>query len=409
MAIALEYPADVAAAVEGVEKFLRKEVWPLHEKHADILHDDTRKYGRNGLMTDDVLDLVRRVRMASADAGYFAMCIPEEMGGGGMGFLAYFAAWERIFHLSGSKYWLAHYVISHWVRGPSPVLLGLTDELRRAVLPKLMSGEMTTCFGLSEPGAGSDAAGIKTAATPDGDGWRLNGSKIWTSNSPHADYAMVFAVTDPEKGRAGAGISAFLVPTSSEGFRVERVIKMWGSIGGDEAVLHFDDVRIEPHQLVGTLNAGFATALLGTSLGRLYNCARAVGLSRWSLEMAFDYAKTRQAFGKPISDYQGVTFPLAESAMQVQAAHLMSLNVAQLLDRGLPARRDLAMAKAFATEVGVRAVDRAIQTHGAMGMTNELYLTDAYVILRKINIADGTNEILRRAIVKEMLQGDIAL
>jgi acyl-CoA dehydrogenase len=275
----------------------------------------------------------------------------------------------------------------------------------------MMRGETTMCFGMSEPGAGSDAAMMTTRAERDGEGWRLNGSKIWTTNSPYAEYCIVFAVTDPEqaaKGR-GAGISAFLVPTSSPGFVVQRVIRLWGHNGGNEAVLAFDDVRIEPYQLVGELHKGFAIAMLGVNLGRLFNSARAVGLARWALERGFEYAKVRKAFGHPIAEYQGVTFPLAESATEIHAAHLMALNVAQLLDAGEPARKELSMTKGFATQAGLRALDRVIQAHGAIGMTNELHLSHAYLTLRAVNIADGSNQILWRAISKEMLGGDVEL
>ena len=409
-AIAFEHPEDVRAVVEGVETFLRREVFPIHEKNEALLSDSSKKYNARGVFSDEVWGLVSQVRRAAADAGFYAMCAPESLGGGGMGHLAYFAAWERVFHLCGTKYWLGHHMISHWAKGPSPLIADLTPRAQEEYLPKLLSGDHTMCFGLSEPGAGSDAAGIGTQATPDGDGWRLTGSKIWTTNSPHADHVVVFAVTDPERAaQRKGGISAFLVPTDSPGFSREKIIKMWGSAGGDEAVLYFDDVRLEPHQLIGTLHKGFATAMLGVGLGRVYNCARAVGLSRWALEMAFDYVKVRKTFGRAVSEYQGVTFPLAHSAMEIHGAHLMSINVARLMEAGLPAVKELAMAKAFAVESGARAIDRAIQAHGAIGMTNEMGLTEAYTTVRKINIADGTNEILRRVIVKEMLGGNVDL
>ena len=145
------------------------------------------------------------------------------------------------------------------------------------------------------------------------------------------------------------------------------------------------------------------------SLGRIYNSARAVGYGRWALQQALDYAQAREAFGKPISEYQGVTFPLAESAMELHAAHLMGLNAATLLDRGEPAVKELSMAKAYSVEIGYKAVDRAMQTHGAMGFTNELGLHHAWHALRIVNVADGTNEILRRTIVQRLLRGDTEL
>lgn len=409
-AIAYEYADEIRALRDGIEAFLRAEVFTRHERHEALLDDDRRLYAPDGRFSPEVLEIIRDIRMAAAKAGYYMMCAPPELGGMGLGMVAWFAVWEKIYHVCGYKHWLGHYAVSHWATGPSPVLAKMTEEAKRRILPDMMSGRTSMCFGLSEPNAGSDATMIKTRAVADGDGWRLTGGKIWTTNSPHAEYVIVFAVTDAERAAKNkGGISAFLVPTDSPGFRIDRIIKMWGSAGGDEGVLQFDEVRIEPYQLVGELHRGFATAMLGVNLGRIYNAARAVGVSRWALEMAFDYIKVRHAFGHPISEYQGVTFPLAESAMQIHAAHVMSLNVAQLLDRGLPARKEVSMTKAFAVQAATKAIDNAMQVHGAMGMTNELNLTEAYVTMRKLNIADGTNEILRRAIVRQMLDGDVSL
>lgn len=409
-AIAIDYPEDIRALRDGLDGFIKAEIIPRHNAHEALLGDQRRKYTADGRYTPEVLTLLREVRMASAKAGYYAMSTPEELGGGGWGVLAYFAAWERICHVGGSHYWLAHSIISHWAKGPSPVLRQLTKEARERVLPGLMSGETTTCFALSEPEAGSDATRIRTRATADGEGWRLNGNKIWVTNSTHADYAIVFAVTNPELAeRRKGGISTFLVPTASPGFVIERTIKMWGSPGTDETVFRLDNVRLEPWQLVGQLDHGFDTAMLGVGLGRMYNSARAIGLSRWALEKAFEYIKVRQAFGKPIAEYQGVTFPLAESAMEIHAAHLMARNAAQLLDLGHAAGKEVSICKAYSAQVGKRALDRVMQVHGAMGFTNEMYLTDAYISMCKMNVADGTNEILRRDIARRMLSGDVEL
>ena len=409
-AIAYEYSDDVRSILTAVQAFVKKEVFARHEKHEALLTHQRLLYQEDGRFTHEAWQLISDVRTAAAKAGFYAMCAPKAMGGGGFSLVAYFAVWEQIFRMCGMKYWLGHHMLSHWAKGPSAVLDNMTPQARKLLLPDIMSGKTTLCFGLSEPGAGSDAAMIKTQATASGDGWLLNGSKIWTTNSPHADYAIVFAVTDPElAAHRNGGISTFLVPTNAKGFVIEKVIKMWGSPGGDEAMLHFDNVELEPMHLVGTLHKGFRTAMLGVNLGRIYNSARVVGLGRWALEMAFDYAKIRRTFGSALAEYQGIMFPLAESAMQIHAAHLMSLNVAQLLDRGDNALKELAMTKAFAVEAGAKAIDRVIQLHGAIGMTNEMYLTDAFITMRKINIADGTNEILRRQIVKQMLSGNTAL
>ncbi|WP_114955108.1 acyl-CoA dehydrogenase family protein [Sphingosinicella terrae] len=407
---AFEYPDDIQALLTALGGFIRSEILPRHERHADLLSDSRRKYLPDGRFSPEVWELIAEVRKASAAAGFYGMSVPEEIGGGGMGLLAYFAAWEYISHTCGPREWLSYYIISHWAKGPSPLLARATEQARAEVLPGIMSGDQTMCFALSEPEAGSDAAMIRTRATPDGDGWRLTGNKIWISNSVHAEYATIFAVTDPELAAARkGGISAFLVPTDSPGFRLESTIKMWGQAGTVEGLLAFDDVRIEPWQLLGELHRGFALAMLGVGLGRMYNSARAVGYSRWALREAFDYVKVRETFGKKLSAYQGVTFPLAECAMQVHAAHLMSINVAQLLDRGLPATKELAMTKCFAAEMAKSTVDRVMQVFGAMGFTNEMFLTDAYIAMRKISVADGSSEIMRRQIAKHMLNGDMAL
>ena len=409
-AIAWELPDEIRAVRDGLLDFARKEVLPRHDKHRDLFENPRLLYREDGRFSDELKGLIGEVRRASAKAGYYNMCVPEALGGGGLAHLAYYVGWEALFHVCGPQNWLMLYVISHWAFGPSRLLEKVTEEAREKILAPMMAGEASMCFGLSEPGAGSDAAALSTRAVPDGNAWRLTGRKIWTSNSPVADYCIVFAVTDPERAAARkGGISAFLVPTSSPGFEVQRIIKLFGHIGGDEAELRLEDVRVEPWQLVGELHQGFAAALYGVSLGRIYNSARAVGYGRWALEKALDYAQQRKAFGKAIAEYQGVTFPLAESAMELHGAHLMGLNVATLLDQGAPAVKELAMTKAYSVQVGFKAVDRAMQTHGAMGFTNELGLHHAWHSLRIVNVADGTNEILNRSIVQRLLKGDTEL
>lgn len=409
-AIAFALPEEIQALREGISAFVKAEVIPRHEQHKDLLGDSARKYTREGAYTPAVLGLIREVRMAAARAGYYAMSAPVDLGGGGLGYLDYFVVWEQIYRLCGAQYWLGQYAVSHWAKGPSPVLRAMSPEMRAMALEKLMNGDHSLCFALSEPGAGSDALMIKTRADRDGSGWRISGSKIWITNSPYAEHAVIFAITDPSlAAKRKGGISAFMVPTTSPGFCVESLIRMWGHEGTDEAILKFDNIRVEPHQLMGELHKGFRIAMTGVGLGRIYNCARAVGLGRWALEKAIEYANVRESFGSKIADYQGVSFPLAESATQLHAAHLMSLNAAMLLDRGLPATKEVSMAKMYAVDAGKTAVDRAMQTHGAMGFTNEMYLTEAYASLRKANVADGTNEILRRAVAKQLFSGDIEL
>ena len=409
-AIAFPLPEDVQSASDGLIAFADQEILPRHQQHRALFENQREMYREDGRFSDALLDLIGEVRTASAGAGFYQMCVPEALGGGGLGHLAYYVAWERLFHHCGPLNSLMLYSLAHWAFGPSRLLERMTPEARQRFLPGLMDGSQSMSFGLSEPNAGSDASMIKTRAEKDGDGWRISGRKIWTTNAPVADYCVVFAVTQPELATARkGGISAFMVRTNTPGFDVQRIIRLFGHIGGDEAELVLEDVYVEPWQVVGELNQGFAAALYGVSLGRIYNAARAVGYGRWAIEKALDYAQTREAFGTAIANNQGVTFPLAESATELHAAHLMGINAATLLDQGSTAVKELSMAKAYSVQVGYKAVDQAMQTHGAMGFTNELGLTDAWHALRIVNVADGTNEILNRTIAQRLLKGDVEL
>lgn len=407
-AIATPLPDDVIAVLDGLLAFAEQEVLPRHREHKALFENPRVLYDEDGRFSPALNELISEVRQASAEAGFYQMCVPEALGGGGLGHLAYYAAWEALFHRCGPQNWLMLYALAHWAFGPSRLLEQVTEEAQARIMPGLLNGSQSMCFGLSEPNAGSDASMIRTKAEKDGDGWRINGRKIWTTNAPVADYCVVFAVTDNELASAKkGGITAFIVPTDSPGFSVQRIIKLFGHIGGDEAELAFDDLHVEPWQIVGEMNKGFAAALYGVSLGRIYNSARAVGYGRWALELALDYAQTREAFGAAIANYQGVSFPLAEAATELHAAHLMGLNAATLLDQGAPAIKELSMAKAYSVQVGYKAVDQAMQTHGAMGFTNEVGLTEAWHALRIVNVADGTNEILNRTIAQRLLKGDL--
>ena len=408
--IAAPIPEDICAVRDGLLAFVENEVIPRHERHKALFEDPRALYSEDGRFSAPLLELINEVRTRSAAAGFYQMCVPEALGGSGFGHLAYYVVWEALFKRCGPQNWLMLYALAHWAFGPSRLLEQVTLEARERFMPGLMDGSQSMCFGLSEPNAGSDASMIKTRAKPDGDGWRISGRKIWTTNAPVANYCVIFAVTDAERAAAKrGGISAFMVPTSSPGFQVQRIIKLFGHIGGDEAELAFDDLYVEPWQLVGELNQGFKAALYGVSLGRIYNSARAVGYGRWALEQALEYANTREAFGDKISNYQGVSFPLAEAATELHAAHLMGLNAATLLDQGHAAIKELSMTKAYSVQVGFKAVDRAMQTHGAMGFTNELGLTEAWHSLRVVNVADGTNEILNRTIAQRLAKGDVEL
>jgi acyl-CoA dehydrogenase len=248
---------------------------------------------------------------------------------------------------------------------------------------------------------------MRTHAHRDGDEWVISGTKQWISSSPHASAAILFAVTDADQERARkGGISCFFVPMHTEGVRIDSVIKVYGESGGNEAIISFSDVRVPIDHLIGEENRGLALALSGVSRGRIFNSGRTVGLARWALESALEYAESRHTFGSPLIEYQGISFPLAENAMEIYAARCLAIDCAKKLDAGENAVMELAMAKAYCSEVCYRAYDQAIQTHGAMGITNEVKLYNGWHQARTQRIADGSAEMMRRMIVSRLAKGD---
>lgn len=400
---------DRDALINGLTTFIDRTVVPIEEENADFLANDREVFAGNGGYSLKTRKLIRTVRKTAAEAGYYAMFAPTDIGGGGQGYELYFDVWEHLHHIYGPARLLPYEAVSHWTGGPSFLCSAMSDGLRAKALSEIMSGEAALCFAMSEPNAGSDAWSMTTNAVRDGDDWIINGTKQWISHAPHADYVTVFAVTDDDQRRKRAGgITAFMVPTSTEGFRIDSVIRLFGSIGGNEAIISFDDVRVPSENILGKENDGFNLALEGVSLGRLYNAGRCVGLARWALEQAVDYSKTRRTFGRPIAEYQGVSFMLADMAMDIYAGKSMAHDCASRLEAGQPALKELNMVKAYSTEMCSRVFDKAMQIHGGMGLTNEMRLYDGWHQARIVRIADGTGEIMRRNIANSLLAGNVA-
>jgi acyl-CoA dehydrogenase len=403
-----EMPEDaseslVEEVIENLFGFVDAVVLPLEKEHARLLDDPRQTYDERGAYSPRVRDLKTTVRMASAAAGYYNMFVPEAIGGGGFGAYALYRVWEALYHRYGPARLLPYSSVAHWSYGPSVLCSHLTAASAEQMLQRLMSGEVTSCFGMSEPDAGSDAMAMRTKAVRAGDAWIISGTKQWTTNSPSADYIFVFAVTDDELRRQRTGgISCFIVPIDTLGLAVDSVIKLFGHIGGDEGIVSFNEVRVPSSALVGDLNDGFKLALSGVSTGRLYNAGRCVGLSRWALEKSCEYAAQRSTFGKTISQYQGVSFQLADSAIEIYAADAMSRDCARRVDRGDAATDEVAMVKVFTTELGCRVYDRCMQVHGGMGITNEIKLYDGWQQARIVRIADGSAEIMRRNIAASL-------
>lgn len=410
MNAALDSVHDAADAVDldelagGLRDFVRAEVIPRQQ----ALGQHFTEFGPDGRFRDEVLAAFSEVRQASARAGYYTMLAPAEVGGGGLGFEALYRAWSTVFDACGAEYWLGHQMISHWSRGPSHLLLHVDPGFRDEMLPGLASGRQTSCFAMSEPDAGSDVWQMRTTAKRVEGGWVLNGTKQWSTNSPYADWGVTFAVTDAEAfRRKGNGLTGFVIDMRAPGVRVESVIAMFGHSGGDEGIISYSDLFVPDRQVIGAPGEGLRHAMSGVSMGRVYNSARAVGLAKWALNKALAYAEVRNTFGKPIIENQAISFPIATAAMELHAAYTMGIDTARRLDQGEQLRREVSMLKAYSTEMAVRAIDHAVQVHGAMGFTNELRLSEAWQQLRRTCVADGSSEIMRTQIVKALRAGGV--
>jgi acyl-CoA dehydrogenase len=332
------------------------------------------------------------------------MFVPEDIGGAGLGHTTLFRTWQRLHDRFGPGEALAYQSVSHWATGPSTIWRYVTEDLAREVRPRVMAGQLIGSFGMSEPDAGSDAWALKTRATRDGDSWVITGSKQWTSWAPYADYCLVLAVTDPDQAaKRRSGVSCFYVPTSSPGFTLDSVIRLFGDIGGNEAILGLNDVVAGPSQLVGDVDRGFDLGMLNVTTGRIYNSARCVGMAQWALKKGLAYAETRRTFGQRLNEHQSVQNLLADCAVDIFTAEAAGLELARRMDAGQPVRAEAAIAKLHATNAAWRVFDRVIQVHGGMGLTNETGLYAGMHKTRTLRIADGPDEILRRTIARELI------
>jgi acyl-CoA dehydrogenase len=382
---------DLSEIMVGLRSFIDSEVIARHQDAGETLRDPRLIYEPDGRFTPKVLDTMREIRQASAKAGYFTMLVPEALGGG----------WETVYRRCGAEYWLGYQTLAHWARGPGRLVAAMSPDLREEIADDLLTGTKSLCFAMSEPDAGSDTWSMRSSAERVDGGWVVNGTKQWITNGPYADRTIVFAVTDRSRLDAHkGGITAFLVSADQKGFAVDSLIPMFGHSGADEGILSFRDCFVPDNHVVGEVGGGLALAMSGVSEGRLYNSARAVGLARWALAKAVDYAENRVTFGKPLIENQGIAFPLAESAMELHAARLVGIDCARALDRDQSNRTLLSMAKAVSTETAVRVIDRCVQIHGAMGFTNEVGLAEAWQQVRRICVADGSSEMMRRQIAK---------
>ena len=405
-------PEEVGAVADAIVRFVDREVLPLEEANRDLLASERNIFTPDGRYTDAMLALRRKLRMRSAELGFYNLLAPASLGGEEMGAVAAAVIYETLHEHIGPGRHLIHPVLlpSPFTNGLSPVLTHLDPVVFERYRAGLASGDKMMCFGLSEPDAGSDVYAMKTRAVRDGDGWLITGTKQWISNAPYADYAMVFAVTDPEQAKLRrGGITGFLVDSSATGFAVPRVINVMGHLGGDIGVITLDGVRVRDDHRLGAVGMGLSVAINGVNKGRVGMAAQLLGQARWALRQATDYARQRQTFGRPIAEHQAIQFILADCAIDIYAAKNMVLNCAWRIDQGLPVEAEISMVKAYSTEMVNRVMDRCIQVHGGMGLTNELRLEEGYRFARSMRIPDGTTEIQKRTIARRLLDGGLSL
>ncbi|MBI2754756.1 MAG: acyl-CoA/acyl-ACP dehydrogenase [Betaproteobacteria bacterium] len=403
---------DTVAIAEAVLRFVEREVLPLQQRHHELLGSERTLFDASGRYVPEVLALRQQVRKRSAELGFYTLFGDEKLGGGGQGAQVMAHVQEVLNHRVGPAQPLVQTVVlpSPFTNGLSPVLRHLKPDIFEQYRDGIASGDKTLCFGLSEPDAGSDAFGMKTRAVRDGDEWVLTGTKQWITNSPYADYAMVFALTDPEAAaRHLGGVTGFFVDTRAPGFSVPRIINTMGHLGGDTGVIVLDGVRVRDDHRLGEVGRGLAVAMDGVNAGRMGMAASCLGLARWALDQAVEYAKVRKTFGVPIAEHQAIQLMLADSAMDIYAAKTTIQNCAWRIDSGLASTAQVSMVKAFSTEMLGRVMDRSIQIHGGMGLTNELRLEEGYRFARVMRIPDGTGEIQRRTIARQLLTGQADL
>jgi alkylation response protein AidB-like acyl-CoA dehydrogenase len=333
------------------------------------------------------------------ELGFMGMLVPEEWGGAGVDNLAYVMAVEEIAAGDAS---CSTVMAVHNSVGCMPVLKFGTEAQKKRFLRAMATGKTIACFCLTEPAAGSDAAAIKTRARRDGDSYVLDGSKQFVSNGSKAGIAIVFAVTEPGAGKRG--ISAFLVPTNTPGFTVDRLEKKFGQNASDTAHILLENCRLPVELRLGEEGEGLKIALANLEGGRLGIAAQAIGIARAAYEAALAYAKTRKTFGKPIIEHQAVGFRLADMATKIEAARALLHAAARLRDEGGSALRMASMAKLNASEMAEQVCSDAMQIHGGNGYIADYAVTRFYRDVRICKIYEGTSDIQRLVIARSIAE-----
>ncbi len=387
----LNIPEELIELRASLRQFIDREIRPIEEAHRQEIQERGLYQG----MKDDR----DKIRKRSAELGYWSLHMLEEVGGGGLSYLG-----QVLLHEEAARSGLILPQIESIfpvVCGPTPIYLDCTERQREKYLYPLMAADKTTCFALTEPGAGSDATRISTRARREGDhAWLINGRKHFITGGEEASFALVFAVTDPEK-RAQGGITAFLIDADTPGYSVNRIQRTMSPYQ-NPVELTLQDVLVMDEQILGREGFGFYSAVRGINGARLQIAARAVGVAESMLERSMDYAKTRIAFDRPIGSNQYVQGMLVDSYAELEQARLLVYQCASEIDEGGDGRRQAALAKLVAAEMVGRVADRAIQVHGGNGFMTEMGLESLTRDVRAMRLYEGTTEILKANVAKTL-------
>ena len=367
-----------------------------------MIRDMAREFARqelrpNAAAWDAAAHLPDTIVAQMGQLGLLGMIVPEQWGGSYTDYTAYALAIEEI---AAGDSAVSTLMSVHNSVGCGPILQYGTPEQQARWLPGLASGQAIGCFCLTEPQAGSEANNLQTRAVLDGDHWVLNGSKQFVTNGQRASVAIVFAVTDPELGKKG--LSAFIVPTDSAGFNVDRVEKKLGIRASDTCAISLTDCRIPADHLLGVRGKGLAIALSNLEGGRIGIAAQAVGIARAAFEAALGYARERVQFGQPIIQHQSIGNLLADMQMQINAARLMVLQAAKMRTAGVACLSEASQAKLFASEMAERVCSSAIQIHGGYGYLEDYPVERLYRDARITQIYEGSSEIQRLLIARQL-------
>ncbi|MFD7369712.1 acyl-CoA dehydrogenase family protein [Nocardiopsis alba] len=370
---------------DWVRTFVQRELMPLEN---EALRRE--RQGHPPGLTAEERDGLRSLARSS---GFWGVSTPQEYGGMGLD-----AVTEALIETELGRTFLTF----KFGGEADNILYHADEEQRRRYLLPTIEGELRSCFAITEPGAGSDAKAIRTRAVRDGDAWVLNGEKTFITGGNEADFALVFAVTDPEKGADG-GVTCFLVDRDM-GWTSEPIDTM-----GERrpASLVFQDVRVPSSNVLGEEGRGFALAMRWIGKGRYLLPARALGGCERLLDMAIEYSRTRETFGAPIADRQAIQWMIADSQTEIEALRLLVLHAAWLVSQGRDSRHAQSIAKLFGGVKANEIVDRVLQIHGGMGYTRELPIERFYRDLRLLRIFEGTDEIQRRTIARDLLKGHV--